>query len=56
MMRLAGLALLLTMLAGCAGASRPVARTDDRYCESLGLTVGTDSYAECRLRQVSGNP
>lgn len=52
------LALLLA-LAGCAGSGRDaagVAKTDPRYCESRGLGIGSDAYADCRLRQLNPEP
>ena len=50
---------ILLVLAGCAGSGRdagPLSRADPRYCESLGLGIGSDPYAECRLRQQSPEP
>ncbi len=52
MTRLAGLLAVLITLSGCAGSAKTVATTDDRYCGSVGFSVGSDQYAECRLRQT----
>jgi hypothetical protein len=45
---------LLTLLGGCMTAAEREAQNVS-YCESIGLKMGTQDYAACRMMRTSAN-